>query len=144
MMKCEHCGQKEATFYYKSSINGQVTQVHLCPDCAAELGYSDRLYQSFRPMHRSFFDPFSLLEDFGMLSSRMMTEFPAPMEEAARTVSGVGAPAVHTGLVDQAEQERLQRERQRNALQHQMKAAIESENFEEAARLRDELKKLSA
>lgn len=142
MMKCEHCGQKEATFYYKSSINGQVTQVHLCPDCAAELGYTDKLYQSFRPMRRSFFDPLSLLEDFGMLSSRM-TEFPAPLEEAARTVSGGEAPAAHAGLVDQAEQERLQRERQRNALQHQMKAAIESENFEEAARLRDELKKLS-
>lgn len=142
-MKCEHCGQKEATFYYKSSINGQVTQVHLCPDCAAELGYTDKLYQSFRPMRRSFFDPFSLLEDFGMLSSRM-TEFPAPLEEAVRTAAAAEEAPAHVGLVGQAEQEQLRKERQRNALQTQMKAAIESENFEEAARLRDELKKLSA
>ena len=82
-MKCERCGRNEATFYYQSNINGRVTQVHLCPDCAAELGYTSRLEQSFRPFRRSFFDPFSLLEDFGMLSNRM-TEFPAPLEEAAR------------------------------------------------------------
>ena len=36
MMKCEHCGKNEATFYYKSNINGVVKEVHLCADCAAE------------------------------------------------------------------------------------------------------------
>ena len=87
-MKCERCGRNEATFYYQSNINGRVTQVHLCPDCAAELGYTSRLEQSFRPFRRSFFDPFSLLEDFGMLSNRM-TEFPAPLEEAARAAAGI-------------------------------------------------------
>ena len=25
-MKCERCGKNEATFYYKSSINGKVTE----------------------------------------------------------------------------------------------------------------------
>ena len=143
-MKCERCGRKEATFYYQSNINGRVTQVHLCPDCAAELGYADRLYQSFRPSRRSFFDPFSLLEDFGMLSNRM-TEFPAPLEEAARAAAGiedtVDTPA---GLVGRDEAVQLQKERERNALENQLKAAVDSENYEEAARLRDELKKLSA
>lgn len=143
-MKCERCGRKEATFYYQSNINGRVTQVHLCPDCAAELGYADRLYQSFRPSRRSFFDPFSLLEDFGMLSNRM-TEFPAPLEEAARAAAGIEeAPDAPAGLVGRDEQVRLQKERQRNALQTQLQAAIDSENYEEAARLRDELKKLPA
>ena len=143
-MKCERCGRKEATFYYQSNINGRVTQVHLCPDCAAELGYADRLYQSFRPSRRSFFDPFSLLEDFGMLSNRM-TEFPAPLEEAARAAAGIEeAPDAPAGLVGRDEQVRLQKERQRNSLQAQLQAAIDSENYEEAARLRDELKKLPA
>ena len=141
-MKCERCGRNEATFYYQSNINGKVTQVHLCPECAEELGYTDRLYQSFRPSRRSFLDPFSLLEDFGMLSNRM-TEFPAPLEEAARTAAGIEEdPTVPAGLVGRDEQARLQKERQRNALENQLKAAIDSENYEEAARLRDELKKL--
>ena len=143
-MKCERCGRNEATFYYQSNINGRVTQVHLCPDCAAELGYTSRLEQSFRPFRRSFFDPFSLLEDFGMLSNRM-TEFPAPLEEAARAAAGIeDTPDTPVGLVGRDEEVRLQKERQRNALENQLKAAVDDENYEEAARLRDELKKLSA
>ena len=42
------------------------------------------------------------------------------------------------------EEVRLQKERQRNALENQLKTAVDNENYEEAARLRDELKKLSA
>ena len=143
-MKCERCGRNDATFYYQSNINGRVTQVHLCPDCAAELGYTSRLEQGFRPFRRSFFDPFSLLEDFGMLSNRM-TEFPAPLEEAARAAAGIeDTPDTPVGLVGRDEEVRLQKERQRNALENQLKAAVDDENYEEAARLRDELKKLSA
>ena len=33
-MKCQNCGRNEATYYYKSSINGRVTETHLCADCA--------------------------------------------------------------------------------------------------------------
>ena len=143
-MKCERCGQREATFYYQRNINGKVTQVHLCPECAAELGYTRGMSNSFRSFRRSFFDPFSLLEDFGMLSNRM-TEFPAPLEEAARAAAGIEDTAdTPTGLVGRDEAVQLQKERERNALENQLKAAVDSENYEEAARLRDELKKLSA
>ena len=50
-MRCDRCGKNEATFYYKSNINGKVTQVHLCPQCAEELGYTDSclLYTSPSP-----------------------------------------------------------------------------------------------
>ena len=34
-MKCDRCGKNEATFHYKTNINGRVTEAHLCPDCAA-------------------------------------------------------------------------------------------------------------
>ena len=143
-MKCERCGRNEATFYYQSNINGRVTQVHLCPDCAAELGYTRGMSDSFRSFRRGFFDPFSLLEDFGMLSNRM-TEFPAPLEEAARAAAGIPEDTdTPAGLVGRDEAVRLQKERQRNALETQLKNAVDSENYEEAARLRDELKKLSA
>ena len=141
-MKCERCGRKEATFYYQSNVNGRVSQVHLCSDCAAELGYTRGMSDSFRSFRRGLFDPFSLLEDFGMLSNRM-TEFPAPLEEAARAAAGIEESAgASAGLVGRDEEVRLQKERQRNALENQLKAAIDSENYEEAARLRDELKKL--
>ena len=142
-MKCERCGRNEATFYYQSNINGRVTQVHLCPECAAELGYTRGMSNSFRSFRRSFFDPFSLLEDFGMLSNRM-TEFPAPLEEAAPAAGIEDTVDTPAGLVGRDEAVQLQKERERNALENQLKAAVDSENYEEAARLRDELKKLSA
>ena len=84
-MKCEHCGRNEATFFYKSSVNGRVTQVHLCQDCARRMGYTDSLRRSMQPMSLfgdGFFgSPFSLLEPFmDGFETRMLTEFPEPGE----------------------------------------------------------------
>ena len=39
-MRCDRCGKNEATFYYKSNINGKVEEKHLCSDCAEKLGYT--------------------------------------------------------------------------------------------------------
>ena len=133
MMKCEHCGKNEATFYYKSNVNGVVKEVHLCADCAAELGYTSHLRDAFRPM-RLFSDPFEPL--FGALGTHLLTEFPSPVEEKV--------PEQPQPLVDGIEQAKLREQRQRNALQAQLKAAVATEDYETAARLRDELKKLSA
>ena len=58
MMKCEHCGKNEATFYYKSNINGNVTEHHLCSDCARELGYADGMEKSFSSFGRGLFGGF--------------------------------------------------------------------------------------
>ena len=40
-MKCDRCGKNEATFHYKTNINGRVTEAHLCPDCARAMGVAD-------------------------------------------------------------------------------------------------------
>ena len=138
-MKCEHCGRNEATFFYKSSVNGRVTQVHLCQDCARRMGYTDSLRRSMQPMSLfgdGFFgSAFSLLEPFmDGFGTRMLTEFPEPGEPRQTEEK--------SGLVDKAQQEELRSQRRRNAQQEQLKAAVESENYEEAARLRDELRTL--
>lgn len=138
-MKCEHCGRNEATFFYKSSVNGRVTQVHLCQDCARHMGYTDSLRRSMQPMSLfgdGFFgSAFSLLAPFmDGFGTRMLTEFPEPGEPRQQEEK--------SGLVDKAQQDALRSERRRNALQEQLKSAVESENYEEAARLRDELRAL--
>ena len=91
-----------------------------------------------------FTRPFSLLEPFfGGFGSRLLTEFPEPVDitqearQAAIEPEKTGKP-----LMDEKDSADLKNQCRRNALQNQMKAAIESENFEEAARLRDELKQL--
>ena len=125
-MKCQNCGRNEATYYYKSSINGRVTETHLCADCARKLGYVQRM------------QPEPLLGGFG---NRLLTEFPEPVDVTRQAQQAV-AEAPEDALVDKAEQERFSLQRQRNALQTQLRHAVEAEDFESAARLRDQLKAL--
>lgn len=135
-MKCEHCGVNDATFYCKTSVNGRTTQTHLCHDCAEKLGYTQSLQQAMRRGQRRLFDPFALLGDFGMMPRTILTEFPAPSEDAA--AEGTPQPE----LVDTIEATKLQEERKRNALRSQLQNAIAEERYEDAAKLRDELKAL--
>ena len=37
-MICQHCNKNEATTHIKRNINGQREELHLCSDCANELG----------------------------------------------------------------------------------------------------------
>ena len=145
-MRCDRCGKNEATFYYKSNINGTVTQVHLCPQCAEELGYTD----SFRSagmtggLFGDFFSrPFGMLEPFfSGLGSRMLTEFPEPVDVLGQARESTPAQEDTGDLLPRDEQDALTRQRRRNALQTQLNLAVQEERFEEAAKLRDELKAL--
>lgn len=37
-MLCQHCNKNEATTHIKKNINGKREEMHLCSDCARELG----------------------------------------------------------------------------------------------------------
>ena len=145
-MKCQNCGKNEATFYYKSNINGRVMESHLCPECARQLG----LVQDMRrPMMSSFWDdddfftrPFRMLEPLlGGFGSRLLTEFPEPVDVTQQARRAAEEPR-EDNLVQGDEREKLSRQRQRNALETQLRHAVEIENSEEAAKLRDQLRSL--
>lgn len=139
-MRCDRCGKNEATFYYKSNINGKVTQVHLCHQCAEELGYTD----SFRsagmtgrpcseissPVPSGCWSPF-----FSGLGSRMLTEFPEPVDVLGQARESTPAQEDTGDLLPRDEQDALTRQRKRNALQTQLNLAVQEERFEEAAKL---------
>jgi hypothetical protein len=119
---------------------------HLCPECARQLG----LVQDMRrPMMSSFWDdddfftrPFRMLEPLlGGFGSRLLTEFPEPVDVTQEARRAVEEPR-EDNLVQGDEREKLSRQRQRNALETQLRHAVETENFEEAARLRDQLRSL--
>ena len=40
-MRCHHCNQNEATTFIKRNINGHKEELHLCSECARELGVMD-------------------------------------------------------------------------------------------------------
>ena len=132
-MRCDRCGKNEATFYYKSNINGKVTQVHLCHQCAEELGYTD----SFRSagmtggLFGDFFSrPFGMLEPFfSGLGSRMLTEFPEPVDVLGQARESTPAQEDTGDLLPRDEQDALTRQRKRNALQTQLNLAVQEERW---------------
>lgn len=158
-MKCTNCGKNNAVNHYRYEVNGKVTEAHLCADCARELQperefaarsremFGDMFSDSFfgeslfdrRPMGgllESFFgrDPFeSFLSPFTMLGApRIEIRFPEAEKNAAD-----GVKEDTNAQVDPE----LSKKRRINALREQMKKAAEEENYEEAAKLRDELRK---
>ena len=139
-MKCQHCGTNEATIYYKSTVNGRTTEAHVCPACAGELGYDRALHDLERRSRRMFRQPFGLLRDpfFDGFASHLLTEFPAP----GNTLEEAKTAQKDEGILSDAESRTFDLQRQRNALQHALQDAIAAENYEEAARLRDEIRAL--
>ena len=160
-MKCENCGKNEVTFIYQSNVNGHVEERHLCGDCAAKLGYTQRINARSQQMMQSFFgnSPFgnSFFEDFfspmpSLFGRRnWMLEDPFDDLFAAMPALSAGtaqqqepAQGQRDNLVGQEEQSRFSRMRQMNALKMEMKKAVRQENFERAAELRDQIKALEA
>ena len=56
-MKCTHCNEREANTHIKRIINGKREEMHLCSQCAEELGV----------MNDFNFEPFSMNSFFGNL-----------------------------------------------------------------------------
>ena len=157
-MKCENCGKNEVTFVYQSNINGQVTEKHLCSECAEKLGYTQRLAAQHQRMMQgfgSFFDG-GFLEDFfspmPSLLNRRGWLLEDPFDDFFADMPALGPAKQETarqeekkdGLVDHEEQGRFARMRQMNALRMEMKKAVHQENFERAAELRDQIRALEA
>jgi len=130
-MNCQHCLAKEANFHYRSNINGEIREQHLCADCAqaaqnglfagALAGPLESLFggrPGFAPLRRN-------TETAGR-----------PVYVPYRTAEPVGD--AHPGVPLEADVTLKQR-RERNCLHQELQKAVETENFERAAELRDEI-----
>lgn len=149
-MKCEHCGKNEVTFLYRSSVNGSVTEKHLCAECAEKLGYTQKLAAHSQKMMQSLFDG-RLLEDFftpfPSLLGRGMRMLEDPFDDFFADMPALGAPAEPEApqksqdtLLNGEEQDRISKTRRLNALRLEMQKAVQEENFERAAELRDQIR----
>ena len=160
-MKCENCGKNEVTFVYQSNINGQVTEKHLCSECAEKLGYTQKVASHSQRMMQNFFgNSFfgdSFFDDFfspmPSLFGRMNRLLENPFDDFFDAMPAL-SPAVSNqetaqeekkdDLVGKEEQGRFAYMRQMNALKLEMKKAVHQENFERAAELRDQIRSLEA
>ena len=152
-MKCDHCGKNEVSFVYRSSVNGVTEERRLCGECAEKLGYTQRLAASHQRRMESFFDDSffgGLLTPMPSLLGRMnrlledpfddfFADMPALTASPAQEKQAAEAAPQKTGLVEPEEQGRFAHMRQMNALRMEMQRAVQEENFERAAELRDQI-----
>lgn len=153
-MKCEKCNQKEASVYYRATVNGETSEQHLCADCAGELGldkaFSWQSRDLFEEAFGGFFgrDPFDSFFGGSRLTSfarRAMT----PTRILPRIEIGLVEPKAEAPAETKAEappetkaDPALERRREINALREQLNTAVKAEDYETAIRLRDKLREL--
>jgi protein arginine kinase activator len=155
-MKCENCGKNEVTFVYQSNINGQITEKHLCSECAQKLGYpqaiaaqSRRMMEGMRSLWsgfgggllNGFFEPEQELPGGRFFGEDLFDDFfrEMPALGAAPVEQTPQAPAKQEIPVSEEEQSRFGRARKLNQLRMELKKAVHTENFERAAELRDQI-----
>jgi len=148
-MKCQKCGKNEVNFHYSSNVNGCVTEMHLCSKCAIESGYDigqmldlGNIFDGMLPL-RGGIGGFMPLAIPVMQNNAIVPVAIHPrigmIEQGNPCDCGCGK---NTAQVTNTEiDEEMSKRRELNM---QMRAAIESEEFEKAALLRDKIKELEA
>ncbi len=166
-MLCENCHKREANTHIKRIINGEASSESLCAECAARLGYRS-VFADFGSGFGSLFGKFFQdRQSPGRLSPGIACEkCGITFDEIAET-GEVGCPecyrtfydrlmpmiekfhgnAAHSGgapgsAVRDKQAAREDRRKRAAILRDELNRAIQEENYEHAAELRDALKEL--
>ena len=169
-MLCEKCNKNIANVYLKNTVNGNVTEIHLCSSCASEL-YG----QNFNPLVNLFKSDF----DSDILNNILNTKFPQSLNSAAKenmcpmcgssfqdiaksgkvgcgecyaafknalepNILRIHGTAKHTGKIPKNMNLKISAKRKIDELSMRLKKMIDEQNFEEAAVIRDEINKINS
>lgn len=166
-MLCQNCSKREATTHIKRVVNGEATEAHLCQECAAKLGY-DNIFDNFSlslpDIFSSFFGDSAMalagtktdrcekcgcsFDDIiktGMVGcADCYDRFFDKLTPSIQRIHGRTrhAGSVPTGTVTQQAKKEETTEDKIAALEAEMKKAVDSQNFEQAAVIRDRIKEL--
>ncbi len=145
-MLCERCNKRPATVIYTQIINGHKESVNICSECAAK----ESIFENFGSL-LSFAGPKGnsliscpncrmTLEEFKRTGRMGCGECYSTFRENAKDI----LKKIHGTSVHQAEEEKeIKKEKSEiELLREKLGEAIETENFEEAARLRDKIREI--
>ena len=153
-MKCQMCGKSEVNFHYSSSINGCVTESHLCSECAQKSGYDFNQMFDFGGFEsalsgfgsifggRDRFMPMIMPSlGFGIPASMVMRP---QLSGYAKTDAQSESCSCCSGTAQTKQPEVDEDMKKRRELYEQMRKAANDEDFEKAAQLRDQIKEMEA
>lgn len=156
-MLCKNCGLRPATTHIKRVINGRVEEYHLCAECA-------------KKMNVSAFDPFDLSELWGSFFGDRMPDSPSINQKRCKTCGSsfsdianlgkLGCPDCysefynellpslrkihgktrHVGKLPNSANENTKAGYMIADLKKKLADAVENEDYEQAATLRDQIK----
>jgi len=163
-MKCQNC-EGEATIHFKEVVDGALREIRLCESCAAEKGFHLVIEQNKLSIANQFI---WMAENLYPESAAKVGSVQCPTcgmrySQFART-GRVGCPACYTAFEVQMRQilrrvhgatqhkgkgpgqneESMKYRRSLERLREELNRAIEREEFESAARLRDQIRRLEA
>jgi protein arginine kinase activator len=159
-MKCSNCGKNNANVSFQQNINGEVTSLHLCEECAHKLGIFNSFDDIFSPMTLDF--DFMLPEEIkckncGYTLSKYKSTglfgcdncystFKNEVDRILKTIQGSNR---HVGRLNAAKtkttkaKEKVEKvDNKLDSLKTRLQEEIKAEEFEKAAITRDEIKKL--
>lgn len=168
-MLCQSCGQKESSVHITKIINGNKVEMHLCEDCAKQkhdfninssLNFGvplsiqnilDGFFETFSETPKTMNDEISCpvchktLSDFrrhGNLGcGNCYKTFKDSMVPIVRRVHG---STEHTGKVPKRAGGAMKMKREVDKLKEELNILVKNEEYEKAAKLRDEIKELES
>jgi len=157
-MMCERCGKNPATTHLKTVLNGVVHENHLCSYCAANEGYANIGKLSLTNMLASMFGEsissgkpiskrcgccgasFSDIAQSGRVGcSECYNTF---RQELMPSLNRLHGKAIHIGNTPNEENKEETTADKIKELKAKLADAIKAEEFENAAKLRDEIRAL--
>lgn len=169
-MLCQKCNHNEATVHVRQNLNGEVREIHLCPQCAAELGYdsifsglenvgpfsgfqmglqsllgglfSQELPQTTQraPARKCSFCGTSF-EDFAQSAmagcAHCYSEF---LDEMMPYIQRIHGRTRHVGKIPATAGRELKKRRELSQLRKALEDAVAAQEYEQAAKLRDQIK----
>ena len=160
-MECDFCKQK-ATVFLTQLVDGQMTKMCLCESCAREKGVTDPtgfaladlLLAGGMPAQApaAGTSPGRACPDCGFTLADLKrvrrfgcaTCYRTFRDEVDSMLRGMHLGRRHVGKVPRGQMERHQRNQRLEQLRVRLDHAIASENYEEAAGLRDEIRDIEA
>jgi protein arginine kinase activator len=166
-MQCQECGKRAATLHFTKIINGEKSEVHFCDACARDKGeiipgtangfsihnlisglldFDPQSQSSINAASKSLlhcdncglsYAQFSKIGRFGC--SSCYQSFTTRLDPLLRRIHGNTA---HVGKVPKRSGSDIQAKREVDRLKKELKSCIEQEEFEKAASIRDQIRKL--
>jgi protein arginine kinase activator len=164
-MVCQVCGKTPATVHFTEIHDNKMSEIHVCERCAEEKGLQSAPHAHKFDIadllagmvdHMTHTDeervghvqcprcgmPYSGFKETGRLGcAECYSAFQFQLRPLLRRIHG---DTRHRGKVPTRDGEGVARSRQIQRLHDELQRAVEREQFEEAASVRDEIKKLEA